>query len=186
MPMKKNLHSTFSLKGLLRTKKLVLVSLLFVTSYTGYAQYCTPGSWGGSACSAAGNIYITTAKLSGTTFFSGGTCGASSGYNNLTGSVTCNVTAGQTYTIFLQSFDATSSFGTSFGAWMDFNGNQVYTDAGEAILAPSAGNYIAGGGALSITSASFTVPSGASGTTRMRVGVYGGQFGYGGVAVAAL
>ncbi len=180
--MKKLHNSTFSFKGLSGTKKL-LTAILLLLSYGSFAQYCTPGTWGGNSCSAAGNIYITTAKLSGTTFYSGGTCGSATGYNNLTGSVTCNVTAGQTYTIFLQSFDATSAYGTSFGAWMDFNGNQVYTDAGEAIIAPSAGNYIAAGGSLSITSASFTVPSGASGTTRMRVGVYGGQFGYGGVAM---
>jgi hypothetical protein len=135
---------------------------------------CTPSpAFGGTSNGAAGNIYITTAKFNSTTFYSGGTAGANP-YTNLYSTVNGNVTAGQTYTFNMSSFAASSgSYYTCFYAWIDWNNNNIFTDAGENIM----GITVANGGSWNVTSPSFTVGAGLSGNVRMRIAVMGGGFG---------
>ncbi len=133
--------------------------------------YCTPSpAFGGTACGAAGNIYNTSASLSGVTFYTGGTCGANP-YTNLSSTVIANAVAGNSYTLTLTSAAASSAYYSVKYAWVDFNNNGLFTDAGENILAVN----IPENGSLTVTGASFT-PA-ASGNYRMRVALMGGGFG---------
>ncbi len=138
--------------------------------------YCTPTAMGGSACSAAGNIFISNANLSGTTFYSGGTCTSSSPYYaNLSGSVTASALTGNSYTLTLNSSAASSAYGTTYAAWIDWDNNGTFGNNSNENIIISSSVYIAGGGALTVTSPSFVPPS--AGSFRMRVTVWGGQFG---------
>jgi hypothetical protein len=174
--MKKNNYSLFSSIGLVRTTIIACVCILGLISNDVQAQ-CAPGAFGGSACqfpSFGVNGYITTGIIttSGTptTFFSGGTCaGSTPFYSDLHSSVTATVTQNLTYTLTFNVATAPSStYGTfSFTAWVDFNDNGVFTDAGENIMSTS----IPGNSSTNTsTSASFTI-SANPGAHRFRVKV---------------
>ncbi|MFH0866373.1 MAG: GEVED domain-containing protein, partial [Bacteroidota bacterium] len=149
-----------------------LVFFFFAFSLNVQSQCIPSPAFGGASNGAAGNIFITTAKFNATTFYSGGTVGANP-YTNLSGSVTGNVTAGLSYTLNLVSSAASASYYTCYYAWIDWNNNGIFTDAGENVLAITVPNP----GALNVTSGSFTVGAGLSGNVRMRVAVMGGGIG---------
>ncbi len=151
---------------------LILVFSIFYSNES--KAQCTPSpAFGGTSNGAAGNIFITTAKFNSTTFYSGGTAGANP-YTNLYSSVTGNVTAGQAYTFNMSSSAASSaSYYTCFYAWIDWNNNGLFTDAGENIM----GITVPNPGSLNVTSPSFTVGAGLSGDVKMRIAVMGGGFG---------
>lgn len=90
----------------------------------------------------------------------------SAGYSDFT-STTANLTAGATVNVSLTPGYGTSTAYTEYWKiWIDWNGDGDFDDSGEEVFSKSGKNAVTG---------SFTVPSGASGTTRMRVSMtYGG------------
>ncbi|MEO8086813.1 MAG: HYR domain-containing protein, partial [Bacteroidota bacterium] len=117
--------------------------------------YCTP-----AFTSYDGTDAITSVSINGWTRTSSGT--AIPCYDNQTGLATTTLTSGSSYTI---DVSAGSDGSQNFAAWIDFNQNGSFLDAGENILpnvvvAPSSSS-----GAIS-----FTVPPGALvGTSRLRI-----------------
>jgi len=136
--------------------------------------YCTPTAMGGSPCGAAGNIYFSSATLSGTTFYSGGTCVSTSPYYaNLSGSVIASALTGTSYTLTVNSAAATSGYISTYAAWVDWDNNGTFGNNANEIIIPTNTN-IAAGAPLTFTSTSFVPPS--AGNFRMRVAVWGGEF----------
>lgn len=119
----------------------------------GTPTYCTA-----TANNSSGDFIanVTLGTINNTTGATG-----TSYYNDFTAQST-TLTSGGTYTISLQ----VGTWGSSnyIGAWIDFNNNGLFTDAGEqvALSGSLAGN--------AIYTNTFTVPTiGGSGTVRMRV-----------------
>ena len=87
-----------------------------------------------------------------------------SGYTNYT-AVSTNVTKGQTYalTITTGDCDGGSSYSRAFSAYIDWNGDADFTDAGELVLSQ-------GNSTTTSANANVVVPSNAvTGITRMRI-----------------
>lgn len=85
--------------------------------------------------------------------------GNNNGYGNYT-SLSTNLTPGSSYTATLTPGFSSSSYTEYWRVWIDYNKDGDFVDAGEQVLALSG---------VAAVSGSFTVPSGITGTTRMRV-----------------
>jgi hypothetical protein len=109
-------------------------------------------------------------SLVGTLGTATGTAGS---YSNYTSFGSTTLTGGQTYTLFVASIDAPGFFTNFATAFIDYNRDGDFADAGESIV-PATGqlfNAAVDNGNDSI-SVSFTVPASAiDGLTRMRVAV---------------
>ena len=102
----------------------------------------------------------------------------SAGYSDFT-SQTINLTAGSDHAVTLTPEFQSSSYNEFWKIWIDYNGDKDFEDAGELV-------FDAGSLSSSAVSGNISVPSDASGTTRMRVSMkYNGEqtpcesFGYG-------
>lgn len=87
-----------------------------------------------------------------------------SGFTDYT-AVSTNVTKGQSYTLSITTGDCDggSSYSRAFSAYIDWNGDADFTDAGELVLSQANGN-------TNSKSASVSIPNNAvTGITRMRV-----------------
>jgi PKD repeat protein len=109
-------------------------------------------------CGASGNSQqyewiagVSVADLNNTS--------GASGYSDFT-SMTAHVTAGQSVNVTLTPGFASSSYNEYWKIWVDYNRDGDFEDSGEEVFS---------GNGTSSVSGSFTVPSSASGTTRMRV-----------------
>jgi len=103
----------------------------------------------------------TRNSLVGTLGTATGTAGS---YSNFTSFGPFTLTAGQSYQISLRSNQGSNSYENIFGAWIDYNRDGDFTDAGEQIFISSSGlgNILRTG--------PFTVPDSASnGIVRLRV-----------------
>lgn len=143
----KNLHN--AKRGLLGLAFFVL------TAFTAYGQYCTPtytsGTIFGDYCS-----YVGLGAISNTTV------GAPSPYYSDYTGMNADLTAGSVYTITVGA--GTYPSNNDFAAWIDYNVDGDFTDAGELI------GTVLDLGALVTGTASFTVPLTATeGVTRLRV-----------------
>ncbi|NIM12380.1 MAG: hypothetical protein GTO45_09720 [Candidatus Aminicenantes bacterium] len=88
-----------------------------------------------------------------------------SGYTDFTAKV-AHLTPGASASVSLTPGFASSSYNEYWKIWIDYNGDKDFEDAGEEVFS---------GSGSSVVSGSFTVPSSASGQTRMRVSMrYGG------------
>ena len=97
-----------------------------------------------------------------------GTIGTASGtagsYSNFTAFGPYKLTPGGTYNLSVSSITQGGSFGNAMSVWIDFNGNGLFTDAGEQVFTQGTitGPHTSTG--------TFTVPSNAvKGLARMRV-----------------
>ncbi|WP_333599764.1 GEVED domain-containing protein [Flavobacterium sp.] len=138
---------------------LYLTSSPLTTSVTTLAtSYCIPT--GNLNCSTNGD-YIANVTIN--TLNNNTTC-AASGYTNYpaTGTQTTTLTRGNTYNLSVGTGNGNKKHGLA--VWIDFNKNQVFTDAGEYFFI---GNGVI---ANSINTVAVAIPAGATlGTTRMRV-----------------
>ncbi len=112
-------------------------------------QYCS------SSGSNATYEYINRVQLNSINNLSGN----NGGYGNFT-SMSTTLNPGSSYTATLTPGFSGSSYTEHWRVWIDYNRDGDFTDAGEQVLAQSGSAAVSG---------SFTVPSGLSGTTRMRV-----------------
>ncbi|WP_452232052.1 choice-of-anchor D domain-containing protein [Lacinutrix sp. MEBiC02595] len=113
-----------------------------------------------SYCASNGNStayeYIDNVTLN-TINNNSGAGTTSTGYSNFTG-ISTTLNTGNTYTINVSQIGSDSE---NYYAWIDFNQNSDFTDAGEQILIQNTNG---------VATATFTVPPTASiGATRMRV-----------------
>jgi len=116
---------------------------------SGCISYCT---------SAGGNSsyeWIASVKVGSFTNTSG-----AAGYTDFT-SKTVSVSAGSSYSVTLTPGFSGSTYNEYWKIWIDFNKDGDFDDAGEQV-------YSAGPSSSAVTG-SISIPSGASGTTRMRV-----------------
>ncbi|MGL2967296.1 GEVED domain-containing protein [Flavobacterium sp. XGLA_31] len=121
-------------------------------------NYCIPT--GNLNCSTNGD-YIANVTIN--TLNNNTTC-AASGYTNFpaTGTKTTSLTRGNTYNVSIGTGTGNKKHGLA--VWIDFNQNQVFTDAGEYF---SIGNGVI---ANSTNTIAIAIPAGATlGNTRMRV-----------------
>ena len=88
------------------------------------------------------------------------TSGNNNGYADFTATDATTLTPGSAYTATLTPGFSSGAYSEYWAVWIDYNKDGDFADAGEAVGSAS------GSGAVNI---SFTVPSGLSGTTRMRV-----------------
>jgi trimeric autotransporter adhesin len=138
-------------------------------------SYCTVSStpW---------NYWMTKVSIGSTSFTS-----SKEPYGNFVSS-TFTVDRGQVNTLILESFENGTWIANSsvyWAAWIDFNGNGVFTDAGEMVINPASAtktyNFANGGGNLNNlsdrqVSATISVPTSTiNGTKRMRVMFKGGS-----------
>lgn len=84
---------------------------------------------------------------------------AAAGYTDFT-ALTCNLTAGNSVNVTLTPGFASTTYTEYWKIWIDYNIDGDFVDAGEEVYS--------GVGTAAVTG-SFTVPSSASGVTRMRV-----------------
>jgi bacillolysin len=87
--------------------------------------------------------------------------GNNGGYGDFTGQ-TVNVTAGQSYPISLTPGFGSTVYNEYWKIWIDYNADGDFDDAGELA-------FDAGGLSNSTVNGSISIPSGASGDTRMRI-----------------
>lgn len=130
-----------------------------------------------SYCASQGNnsSYEWVAKVQLGTFTKES---GAAGYSDFTGT-TVSVTAGSSYTLTLTPGFASTAYNEYWKVWIDYNKDGDFDDAGELV-------YDAGALSKSAVSGTITIPSTASGNTRMRVSMkYNGaqtsceSFGYG-------
>jgi hypothetical protein len=82
-----------------------------------------------------------------------------SGYSNFT-SLVASLTPGSGVNVTLTPGFSGSSYTENWKIWIDYNGDKDFSDAGEEVFSGSGSSAVTG---------SFTVPTSASGQTRMRV-----------------
>lgn len=82
------------------------------------------------------------------------------GYSDFTG-LTVSMTPGASVAVTLTPAFAGSSFREYWRVWIDYNKDGDFIDAGETVFAPA--------GSKTVVTGSFTVPSGVTGYTRIRV-----------------
>ncbi|MCZ7556665.1 MAG: T9SS type A sorting domain-containing protein [Bacteroidia bacterium] len=142
-----NLRSITALLGSVAVLFLVLTS-------SASAQYCTAGS---TYC-GGGDEQISNVTVAGINNNSG--CGTG-GYSDYTATVTPGaMTAGSSYPISVTNLYAYT--GDQVNVWVDWNNNNVFTDAGEAFLLSTTNNALFTG--------NITCPVGTlTGNKRMRV-----------------
>ncbi|WAC01137.1 GEVED domain-containing protein [Lacinutrix neustonica] len=122
---------------------------------------CTPCQTGNQYCASQGNSvadeYISRVQL--------GSINKSSGaqkYSNFV-STSTDLNKGSAYTITVTPTWTGTKYNEGYAAWIDYNNDGDFTDAGEQIFSKSASQ-------TSPVSGSFTVPSGtANGNKRLRV-----------------
>jgi PKD repeat protein len=109
-------------------------------------------------CASQGNNYsyeyignVTVGDLNNTS--------SGSNYTDYT-ALTANLTAGASTNVSLTPVFPSSTYTEYWKIWIDFNADGDFVDSGEEVFS---------GSGTSVVSGSFTVPSGASGITRMRV-----------------
>ncbi|MCK4761425.1 MAG: M6 family metalloprotease domain-containing protein, partial [Candidatus Aminicenantes bacterium] len=116
------------------------------------------GGGGPTYCTSQGNDYsyewVSRVQVGGLDKSSG-----AAGYSDYT-STTCDLTAGANTGVTLTPGFSSSSYSEYWVIWIDFNADGDFTDSGEQVFS---------GNGTSTVSGNFTVPSGASGITRMRV-----------------
>jgi hypothetical protein len=88
------------------------------------------------------------------------TSGNNNGYADFTATDITTLSPGSAYTATLTPGFTSGAYSEYWAVWIDYNKDGDFADAGEAVGTAS------GSGAVTV---SFTVPSGVSGTTRMRV-----------------
>jgi len=133
---------------------------LSVSAYSPIVSFTTTSV---QYCNSNGNSvadeYISKVQLNTINQTSGAGAG---GYSNFTG-VSTSLTSGTPYTLTVTPTWTGTKYNEGFAAWIDYNQDGDFTDAGEQILSAAASQNLS-------TSISFTVPSGAlSGETRLRV-----------------
>lgn len=122
---------------------------------------CTPCQTGNPYCDSQGNSvndeYISRVQV--------GSINKSSGaqlYSNFT-STSTNLSKGANYTLTVTPTWTGSTYAEGYAAWIDYNDDGDFTDAGEQIFSKAASTATPASG-------SFTVPSGTtSGNKRLRV-----------------
>jgi hypothetical protein len=107
------------------------------------------------------NNTSAAASLTGTIGVATGTAGM---YSDFSALATVPMSAGNTYQFSLSSVTAGGNYGNSMAIFIDFNKDGDFVDAGEMVYQPTATQT----GPHTVTG-SFTIPSTAFGTTRMRV-----------------
>ncbi|WNM20121.1 GEVED domain-containing protein [Flavobacterium capsici] len=167
-------NTSFTATGLSLTTQYYFFVFSFNNSCTGGPSYLSTSPLTGNITTLATNYCVPTGNLncaSGdyianvtlNTLINNTTCSAT-GYTNYppTGSQTTTVTRGNNYNLSIGTGTGNKKHG--LGVWIDFNQNQVFTDAGEYF---SFGNGVIANSTNTIT---ITIPAGATlGTTRMRV-----------------
>jgi hypothetical protein len=97
--------------------------------------------------------------------------GTAGGYSDFSAFGPYPFSIGNTYSLSLSSLQATTAYGNSFGVYIDYNRNGIFTDVGEAIYVSTSTTL----GAHTET-ANITIPSSATpGKTKMRVVVNEGS-----------
>ena len=133
----------------------LFLALVLVTSTVARAQYCQPTSQFGTAQ----NDYINGVTLGTISNLNTGSATGTS-YNDYTAQST-NLSAGASFQLVINAGPITNE---TYAAWIDYNNNQSFADAGEKL-----GEATATVANQSIT-LTFTVPAGVSlGSTRLRV-----------------
>jgi len=122
---------------------------------TNYITVQVPGI---TYCSSQGNNYsyeyigrVRVADLDNSS--------AGSNYTDYT-NYTAHLTAGNSASVILTPVFPSSTYTEYWKIWIDYNADGDFTDSGEEVFSSSGTSQVSG---------SFTVPSGASGVTRMRV-----------------
>jgi secreted PhoX family phosphatase len=118
------------------------------------------GSTGCNYCASTSNRssyeHIAKVELGGFSNTSG-----AANYTDFTNQ-TANLSAGQTYNIRLTPGFSGSTYQEYFKVWIDYNGDCDFSDANELV-------FDAGATSNSAVSGTVTIPTGVTGTTRMRV-----------------
>lgn len=122
------------------------------TTASSSVDYCTAS---GSSTRFEWIDYVALGTISNTT-------GADGGYGDYTAHSTA-LRPGNSYTIYFSTGYKRKVYTEYWRIWIDYNGNGLFTDAGELVVSGSSAT-------TGTVSADFTVPSTATmGTTRMRV-----------------
>ena len=128
----------------------------------------TPCDGGGGTlyCSSSGSNssyeWINSITVAGTTNNSGN----NSGYGNFTTSTPISLTSGGSASVSLSPGFSGSTYNEYWRIWIDYNKNNTF-DASELVYSGSGSSTVTG---------SFSVPSGLTGETRMRISMkYGGN-----------
>ncbi|KAB1156892.1 GEVED domain-containing protein [Flavobacterium luteum] len=117
-------------------------------------------------CVSSGNTTYSTSVTNVTLNTINNTSAKPSGYSDYTATTT-NLTAGLTYTLSV-NVNTAGNYEVDGYAWIDFNKNGLFTDAGESFNLGSATNVA--NGILFSCPLNITVPANAVlGTTRMRI-----------------
>ena len=149
--------------------KIIFITLLITAlSSTLMAQYC-PSEAADDADSKCDLVQLNgnTQSINNNTSFSG--CET---YSDFTSQAIADLNTGQSYSINIMQGTCQDDYDRFCNAWIDFNGDGDFTDAGEAL---STGNSSSPNSGF-IHSFNFSVPSGAvGGITRMRVIVIEGS-----------
>ncbi len=123
----------------------------FTTVASGTVSYCT------SKASSTAYEYIKTITVGSFT----NTSGSNTGYGTFT-NLTIPMSSGTTKSLTLTpGFSTSSMYPENWAVYIDYNKNGSFTDAGEKVYSSSPSSLAVNG--------SFTVPTGLSGTTTMRV-----------------
>jgi chitodextrinase len=123
-----------------------------VTTLANTVTYCTSTS------------SITTDERIGKVVFGtiNNTSTGTAGYENFT-ALSTNAVRGTAYTITITPFWTSTVYKEGYAVWIDYNGNGVFTDAGEKVWTKAAST-------TTPVSGTFTIPATATlGATRMRV-----------------
>jgi PKD repeat protein len=110
-------------------------------------------------CTSQGNDY-SDEWIARVAFGSFANPSGAAGYSDFTG-MTVPMTPGTSVAVTLTPGFSGSSFRELWRVWIDYNKDGDFLDAGETVFAPASSKTVVNG--------SFTVPSGVSGLTRMRV-----------------
>ncbi|MEI7801483.1 MAG: GEVED domain-containing protein [Bacteroidota bacterium] len=170
--MKKVRTSIFKWNSVFANSKVAAFGLIamLLSIYNATAQYCTP-SGNFSACALTNDFWITAVSFSGTgsTFsYSGGNCVNNSPYYLNTG-YQGDVVAGSTYNLSITK--AGNTYKTYFNVWVDWDNNNVLSDATPFVENIAPNMLLTAGGGVTAT-ASITIPAGVTaGVHRMRVRV---------------
>lgn len=122
---------------------------------------CTPCQTGNQYCNSQGNSvndeYISRVQVGSINNASG-----AQSYSDFT-SISTNLNKGSSYTITITPTWTGSSYNEGYAAWIDYNNDGDFTDAGELIFSKAASK-------ITPATGTFTIPSGtADGNKRLRV-----------------
>jgi hypothetical protein len=149
-------------------KNIFITLVINVISTALFAQYC-PSEAADDADSKCDLVQLNgnTQSINNNTTFSG--CES---YSDFTSQANADLNTGQSYNINIMQGTCGDDYDRFCNAWIDFNGDGDFTDAGEAL---STGNSSSPNSGF-IHSFNFSVPSSAvGGITRMRVIVIEGS-----------